>query len=402
LVFTVIALAAGPSTPDQAIPLRRVSDPNATSIETFQSVGGLFELRDGRVVVNDISRHRLIVFDSTLTDYEVLLDSAREASNKAVHYPAAGKPLVLFGTDSALFTDVESRAFVLITAEGKLGRTIAPPKVQDLASMFGGGIDARGNLVYRLFPSTLPPASTKDAQPPARDSVAIVRGSFAKRSVDTIAKLRIAVYPRVVFAAPTGRTTASVTVNPGAQVVDDWAVLSDGTIAIVRGHDYSIDLIGADGRMRHVPKLPFDWRRITDEEKQHSLDSARRVIDSLANTPRPYAWSVRTLEGNKRDTIIPAVQYAKLTDMPDYVPPLRTGSVRADADGNVWIVPTTTLFAAEGRIYDVVDNQGRLVERVALPKDRILAGFGPRGTIYLMRKSDTPREYVIERASVMR
>ncbi|MEP6766703.1 MAG: hypothetical protein ABJB66_20475 [Gemmatimonadaceae bacterium] len=45
--------------------------------------------------------------------------------------------------------------------------------------------------------------------------------------------------------------------NPIA-AIDDWAVLSDGTVAFVRGGDYHIDWLTTAGAVRASPRLPFE------------------------------------------------------------------------------------------------------------------------------------------------
>ena len=56
----------------------------------------------------------------------------------------------------------------------------------------------------------------------------------------------------------------------------------------------------------------------------------------------------------------------------------------ADLDAHLWILPTTSKNAANGFTYDVIDRRGVVIERVQLPKGRILIGFG-RGAVYLAR-----------------
>jgi hypothetical protein len=87
--------------------------------------------------------------------------------------------------------------------------------------------------------------------------------------------------------------------------------------------------------------------------------------------------------------------------MLDYVPPIRGFSARADADNHVWILPTTTLSArGGGLLYDVVNRQGEVFERVQLPPDRVIAGFGPGGAVYLMY-GDRSTGYTLERTHVI-
>ena len=57
--------------------------------------------------------------------------------------------------------------------------------------------------------------------------------------------------------------------------------------------------------------------------------------------------------------------------------------MKADYDGNVWILPSTTTQIGSGLLYDVVNRKGELTMRVRLPEGRALEGFGPNGTVYL-------------------
>ena len=50
-------------------------------------------------------------------------------------------------------------------------------------------------------------------------------------------------------------------INPLPQG-DDWALLSDGTIAVVRVLDYHVDFYAVDGSHEASERLPFDWKRM--------------------------------------------------------------------------------------------------------------------------------------------
>ncbi len=78
-----------------------------------------------------------------------------------------------------------------------------------------------------------------------------------------------------------GKMQMKATVNP-LSTVDDWAVRSDGTVAFIRGHDYHIDWLYTDGSQVSSAKLPFDWKRLTDDDKQKLIDSARTAADKVA------------------------------------------------------------------------------------------------------------------------
>ena len=69
------------------------------------------------------------------------------------------------------------------------------------------------------------------------------------------------------------------------------------------------------------------------------------------------------------------------TDLPDYKPAFLPGSTRVDAEGNLWIRTTQNVDARP--VYNVINRKGELVDRVQIPANRILVGFGPGGIVYL-------------------
>jgi hypothetical protein len=221
-----------------------------------------------------------------------------------------------------------------------------------------------------------------------------------------------------------GRMTMTSIVNP-LPVVDDWAVLSDGTIAVLRGRDFHADFVRADGRMTSAPKVPHEWQRLSDEEKVAYIDSTRTAMEKQraemrANAPAGAAGNrvvmgaggdgapgggtmivmSRTVEsgppprgGGDRAAAtgaaagaaagfqMPAPTFVTPSELPDYKPPFAAGAARADADGNLWVrtIPTKPMA---GPVYDVIDGRGALVDRVMLPAGSTIAGFGPGGVVY--------------------
>ncbi|HYV96994.1 MAG TPA: hypothetical protein VE967_06045, partial [Gemmatimonadaceae bacterium] len=240
----------------------------------------------------------------------------------------------------------------------------------------------------------------------------------------------------------------TATVNP-VSTIDDWGVLSDGSIAFVRGHDYHVDLLRPDGSVKTGEKLPFDWKRLTDEDKQKLLDSAKAADDKAAADAKaaaaagkgnaandaataaalsalagaggggglgggggggggggeqrvvvmsvgggggggPVSSSVVTSDGSGPRTMnfTPEIEYVPLKEIPDYYPPIRQGAARADMDGNLWILPTTSAQSKNGElVYDVVNKNGDIFERVRIPAGRSIVGFGKGGIVYLQSGS---------------
>jgi hypothetical protein len=205
---------------------------------------------------------------------------------------------------------------------------------------------------------------------------------------------------------------------------DSWSVLSDGTIAFVRGRDYHVDWILPDGTKRSTDKLPFDWKRLTDEDKQHLIDSARVVRDSLVairnrrvNGPAtsgragdvgggdPSQGRGRSGGGaadpaTGQQGSIQKIAFVPLSEIPDYYPPIHPNAAMADADGNLWILPTTSAQSKQGElVYDVVNPKKGLFQRVRMPLGRSIAGFGKGGVVYL-QSGDRTNGFYLERARV--
>ena len=212
-------------------------------------------------------------------------------------------------------------------------------------------------------------------------------------------------------------------------VVDDWTILSDGSVAIVRGRDYHVDFTGSDGTKLSAPKIPFDWQRLTDEDKVAFIDSVKAARERMgANAPMvaggPAAGPAggAPADGGQQVTIFggPAgrearggdvlartqagapramqVNFVAPSELPDYKPAFFAGSVRADAQNNLWIRTIPTAAIAGGAVYDVINRQGQLVDRVQIPAGRTIAGFGADGAVYLSGRENN--QAFVERARV--
>ncbi len=257
------------------------------------------------------------------------------------------------------------------------------------------------------------------------DSVPVIRVDFDTRKSDTVTFLRVPKNEVSMTRGDDGSMRLSVKINPLPQS-DDWALLNDGTVAVIRVLDYHVDYYSPDGRHVASQRLPFDWKQITDDDKTKLVDSLAGL--AKAATERSAAGG----GGNFRMNFEPVAA----EKLPDYYPPIRAGTSLADRDGNLWTLPATSNLSAQlaqqfmggggrggapgaagaGRpgaagaprdsartggippaamammagmmnqpplVYDIINRQGELVERVKLPPNRQLLGFGPNGTIFL-------------------
>jgi hypothetical protein len=249
-----------------------------------------------------------------------------------------------------------------------------------------------------------------------RDSAVVVRADFDTRRADSVIAMALPVQKQKQVPVGSSGSSYANAANP-VPAGDDWAMLSDGTIAVVRVGDYHIDFVRMDGTRVSAPKMSFDWKRITDGDKQRMIDSLKVKYDSayaraearLASEPsrgRPGGMSISSMgdgitvvtQGTDKPTILPFVALDP-SEMPDYYPPIRTGTVRADQDGNVWILPTTSSLSGSGLVYDVVNGKGEIVERVKLPPNRRLLAVGKGGVVYM---ASVERGFRLERATIIR
>jgi hypothetical protein len=365
------------------IPIRPLGPIIATSKDTLGPRIVTRGLSDGSVLVGvfaygtppDPGRRRVKLFDATLQHITPISDSTSMPQ------------LIRYAGDTTLALDQPSRTIIVLDAKGKTVRTMALPRQQDFPGLVGfirtPWIDPQGRLIYQGTPQRPP---LKPGQNPILaqvpffpDSAPIVRGDFETRKIDTITKIRIAQPGTVDAKEDNGNLVAKAILNP-TSVSDEWTMLPDGTIAIVREHDYHIDWVTPDGKMTSTPKMPFDWKRITEEQKKVTLDSIKPGIDSLRQ--QNPTQTINMPDGGRITATID-FQAIAMDKMPDYEAPIGPGSVRADLDGNVWIVPRTTAASTGGLLYDVVNRKGEIFERVQFPKGVALVGFGPGGIVYL-------------------
>lgn len=401
-VLTACALAGAyplAAVAQSQIPLRGLTVAAVSDSGTLASLVGVRPLADGHVLVNDMSRRRLILFDSTLARFTVVADSAAGAPHP---YWSMGGTVLPFPGDSTVFVNQGSFALVMVGPTGHVGRVFASPSAQDMPRLMAGsavgapqGFDPTGRLVYSVSrrPGTSPQSQQADSGAVTyavlHDSAAVVRADLVERRVDTVAYLALAVRKTVTTSLGHGRgSTVMSAVNP-LPAADDWAVLPDGTVAVVRVADYHIDWFGPDGTRVTTPKMPFDWRRVTDDEKRRMLDSAHRAFE--ADSARRQAVQRPPLppdNGGARTMVsggAPLGRFVAIepSEMPDYYPPIRPGAVHADRDGNLWLLPSTSLLAGKGLVYDIVNRKGQVFEHIQLPAGRHVVAFAPGGVVYL-------------------
>lgn len=418
LAFTIAtALVARPLPAQDKIKVRELPAPVALSTDSLGPRVSVRALSDGRVLVNDIQRFRVLLYDKSLKSFTAALDSSGTSGalgNAGISIPSAH--LIPMPADSTMYLDIASRSLLTIDPNGKVAHVSALPRPQDIMTLAVGYIygtptlDQKGRLVYQGTPPNQNKAiielmqkmaTEKSATAPgAIDSAPIVRADFDTRKIDTITTVKIIQqYASVLVTRDDrGNLTQKLTVNP-TQAADEWGMLPDGTIAILRAHDYHMEWVLPDGTQKVSPKMAFEWKRLTDERKQQVIDSVAPLFEKQVASMKPQ--QIPTPDGPRRLTTQFELVPAK--DLPDYEPVIQPGAMKVDLEGNVWIVPRTAVLSAKGGIrYDVVNRNGEIIERVLVPKDRAIAAFEPGGWAILTHTQGTAPAYwtTIERVKI--
>ena len=270
LGLTLIAFtaAASPLCLAQSLPpIRQLGPVTAVAKEPLGAVSSVRQLPDGRVLVNDILGRRVVMFDSSLSTVTVIADTT---SATASAYGVRPGGLIAYRGDSTLFVDPASLSMLLIDPNGKITRVMSAPRANDVGFLVGGpfgnpGFDPKGRLVYRAppnFAAFRPPAGGSGNRlpqfPTPPDSAALVRFDLTTRKVDTVTFFKTPKFNLNMTRSPDGMIRVTSTTNPLPQG-DDWALLPDGTVALVRGKDYHVDWLNPDGTITSSPKVPFQW-----------------------------------------------------------------------------------------------------------------------------------------------
>jgi hypothetical protein len=291
----------------------------------------------------------------------------------------------------------------VLDGSGQVARTLALPEAR--LNLAGSSYtDDKGRLLYAGLVDF-------NVAPPMADSVPILRVDLASGRVDTIGRIKTrSWFDRTGLSLYGNRSDSLKPVwtmyTLGLQQTlvparDDWAVLSDGSIALVRGHDYHIDWIRPDGTMRSGPKLPFDWQRLADENKQQlQAESARAAALAARDSARAASGdSVGRLLRRLGDVKYTA-DVRRFMDLTLTLPGMSAGAAVPDLDGNLWILPTTSAQSQNTQlVYDVVNGKGELFQRVRMPAGRSVAGFG-KGVVYLVF-GDRTNGFFLERTRLV-
>lgn len=374
----LLLLPAGPAHAQQPQPLGR---PVAEYAEPFSRVSGLRELADGRLIVSDQREKLLQLVDLQRQTARAI---SREGSGPGEY--AMPTTLIAMPNDQTLLVDLLNRRFLMINPDGTPGETISPPSLNTGGpAVIGGLVNARGaDAQGRLYFQDIGIRAGGESP----DSVAVLRWTPGATRVDTAGWVR---GPRTtVSSAPaSGSGAGGVRFTMGSAMVwapqEGWAVAPDGRIARVRPDPYQVSWYAGGRSARAGPAVPYTPIRVTEADKRQYREQ------QAANPPTMIMMGGPAGGGGGARSITPS-SLPEPTFAETKPPFTGQGAVQVSPEGEVWVLRTRPVNDPVP-VYDVFDGSGRLVRKVALPRDSRVAGFG-RASVYVVRTDEDGLEYL--------
>lgn len=349
--------------------------------EPFTQITAVRELADGRVLVLDAMEKSIQLIDSRLA---AATKVGREGRGPAEY--ARPMQLVASSGDSTVVYDIGAFRFLWIDATGKPAGTI--PLVMAGAAAFSipavvKGIDPQGRMVFQTTGMSM-----RDGAPVFADSTPVVRRDLKGQKLDTIAYVRTgAVTPKM-----SGSPTAGLKINtamPAFPVSDDWGMLPDGRIAIVRGRDYHVEWITPAGQRKASPAIGYERVKVTEADKTR-LREATRKSRELAN--KAIAEAMSSVPKSQTPPKMPTMTIDEPANWPAEKPAFGQAALIVAPNNRLW-VRRHRAAADSLPLYDILDANGKVESRVTLPFKGRVVGFG-RGCVYLARIDEDDLEYL--------
>ncbi len=344
----------------QEIPERDFAKPTA-SVKDLENVNTVRELANGAVLFYNRNEQKLMVTDFSAKPRTVMSAGALEHEfqvvgplwqwngDTIVSLDILKGRLMAFGVDGG-FVGIVGPSLNLRGASGAPGGARGGQRLPDLRFLAGNA------LVGTITPPRPPAVSATEI--PSRIPEPLVRVSLAPFRMDTLAMLMPAQQPRPPFVV---REPLSMQVYVGTdplQPIDVYAVLNDGTVAVLRAATYRIDYFNADGTRSQTAPIPFTRINVTEN------DQKRVMNETKAFTQRATVKSRAALRFDE-PKVWPAVH-----------PPFRHDiAVRVDGADRLW-VPTRCALDEQSTCYDVITRDGTRVERVRFAGAAAVMGFG--------------------------
>ena len=399
----------------QEIAEKELAKPTATLKDGLKSARAIRPLADGRVLVYDDEAKQIVVADLASGKVEKRMSQGtddgefmapgplwRWPGDSVAIYDNGKARLMIFGPDGA-----PARMTRLGPQRPSAGSGVAavppgapppgggPPEGAPTrgGGMPGGGFPGGGrgggmpspryliggDMVVGVANLQAAPTALAPTAPPARVPFAVMRLSLRAPRPDTVVTLMPPQRPRNPTNPQQNGGTLSIFVSTApVQSVDAWAVLSDGTVAVVRAASYRVEWFPLVGDHAFTDPIAYTPIPITKDDKKRVVDAYKRIGE-------------QQLQNHPMRTAILAVTYEEPQTWPATHPPFR-GDAEAlvDPQDRIWLA-TRCLKDEQANCYDVIGRNGARADRFKLPPKTRVVGFGP-GVVYTAFEQKTDKD----------
>ncbi|MGH7655868.1 MAG: hypothetical protein ACREN6_14520, partial [Gemmatimonadaceae bacterium] len=308
---------------------------------------------------------RVLIFDRALAHATAVGHAGTEAGDYV-----QPEDLLAGAADTTLLIDLGVSDIAVIDPTGAIvGPKTSPAQVGAMLSLNGVALDRNGRLLYVPHPQVtrMTPAGMEVATP---DTAAIIAYDFKTGGSIPVAE---------VHAMPNAVTMTRDTTQRGGMrtvskpfpypTIDDWVMMPDGTLAIIRGSDLHIDWIAPNGKVRSTAPIPYTKRAVTDSDKVKFLERLHLTDRVAGPAMAPLMPMAMSLTQSDPDSF------------PAFKPPFIAREAKAASDGTIWL-PASTISPASADGFYVIGKEGKIREHVHLMKGQRLLGFG-KGVVYV-------------------
>ena len=345
----------------QGLGVVAVSPPERVLDHPFALIAGVFELRDGRVLISDRTEESVVVADLATGRLQPI---GRKGSGPA-EYRLPSR-FSRWRGDSILMVDQGNARLSIIGPDLKIHRSFVVSVPGLPTAVAPRGVDAMGRMIAQV-----PWWASESYGRHGSDSTPMVRVTVVGRPAEVVTWVQVTADP-----GPVKRGLPYIPFSPQ----DGWNVMPDGRIGIVRAADYHVEFLTGDGRVSvRGPANRFDRIPVTETDRiaytrqfmENSTVGGRAGAGATPSgeSPVPPEWlEQREIEKLARDNTF-AKEKPPITDAMPLVTPT----------GELWVERSGPAGAPS--MWDVFDENGQMVRRYRFPAGRRLVALG-RETAY--------------------
>ena len=331
-------------------------------------VSGAIEIKPGQVLAVDGTEMELVLVDFAKGSRTTI---GRQGSGPGEYRAPAGLFRLQGDTIWVLDAAQPGTTIPMLTFDqSTMTATTAP--------FFG---DRRGN-VYGSAMLIQVGRGGGEAQMSLPDSVGIVRLDPRDATKRTeLAKVRFPISGKPEIKV-NGTSMKYTMAYPGLVASDPWTVFPDGRVAIIRGADYSVTFIAADGKKSAPVRIAWDPIKVTAADQKAEMDEAQRQMKEQGKAAQKMMPPNISMEFE----LLPPATW------PANYPPVSPLGALAAPDGRLWVKRAIPLRQGREQ-WDVIDAAGKLVARWRLPAKTTIFALG-NGVAYPVRTDEDDLRYM--------